>query len=236
MGQAWMRLMLRRLPDIIIFENVKPYPQELLEETLGCHYSMQSAILDPRQMSIPMARQRLYVILYLKRLRWTGSGQGFLHLVPALHGPQMQVGAPVFATDPDQDSHREATGSEAKHLKQYVQSHQYKDRLPSVLDLRQSLQRPVHALKDNSLCCLRTTSTSLYLPETKQFLSGRQLLRAMGYPVTKEDARAYGLPPPSEDLPACVRNTDLCRMAGNGMCVANMTAALLVAVMFCVEH
>lgn len=228
--QAWACLILKELPDIVLFENVSRFERRLLEVLLGKSYNIFLDDLDPRFFGYPMARPRCYGILVLKQHKWIGPSQSWLECMAAVKRVPAKNDPLIFAERPDLASRRQLTDSEKKHLKQY-ESLEPDHRLygKDIVDLQQSTGRPVGTLKDNCLPTILTTN-KLYVRSRSQFLSGAQLLRAMGWPVHASDSQTLGLA--HKPLPPDVQDVDLKAMAGNGMFSPCLALACMAALLF----
>lgn len=228
--QAWACLILKELPDIVLFENVSRFERTLLDVLLGRMYKIFLDDLDPRFFGYPMARPRCYGILFLKKHNWIGPSQSWLECMAAVKRVPSKNDPLIFAEMPDLASRRQLTESEKKHLKQY-ESFQPDHRLygKDIVDLQQSVGRPVGILKDNCLPTILTTN-KLYVRSRSQFLSGAQLLRAMGWPVHASDSQMLGLA--HKPLPEDVQDGDFKAMAGNGMFSPCLALACMAALLF----
>ena len=222
--RVWMADLRRRRPAVVVFENVIGYKLSTLRHTLGDIYHIEAAVLDPRLWGVKMGRPRIYAILTLIGVAtWTSSRSGRkLHqLLEALTAtPVMDVRS--FFDDPDARALRKFNQSEAKNLALYNKS---KGRLgpgrADVVDLQQTPNRGRSSLKDGSLPCFTTNSGSLYSRGLNRFLSPKQMMRAMGFPVNKLNLELLGFSP-----------SEIMAMAGNGMSVPCLTAVLLQVILF----
>ena len=226
----WQSKIKKDPPDIIVFENVTRFEMRLLRNALGKEYGIKVSTLDPPQLfQVPMARPRLYFILYLKKTcRWIGpEGDDWLAgIIEAVQIPRTipeggKLDVSMLAETLDQADHpvatREKTNSEEKHFKLYKEAvHQGDLRHTVAWDLHQNpTERPVTERLDGSLMTLRRNCGSIYMVQEKKFLTPRQLLRMMGWPVLEEDSKALGLPHVA--VPSSISGPQLCSMAGNGM-------------------
>ena len=195
--------------------------------------------MDPcDDFTVPMSRPRLYLILWRKdTCKWTGpsvedwmEAMAPVKIMPEKRGAKFN--AEIFAALPDPLSTRTMTPGELKHLKQYKEllANERIRKDITVVDLRQSKERPVTSLVNGCLPTLRTTCGSLYLLNKKQFLSGRQLLRAQGWPIHEVDSERLGLS--HVVFPPSVCKTGLISMAGNAMFGAFPALAVFTALLF----
>ncbi|CAJ1456696.1 unnamed protein product, partial [Effrenium voratum] len=233
--EAWLAKIRADPPDVLVFENVERYPPDLLAAALGDIYHYSESNLDPSEVfSLPMARPRLYLLLWRKSTcKWAGPEVN--SWIEAMAAVKIEHKGPfdpeIFAAAPDMQSTRRMTNSEEKHFRQYENLiQQGLLRKTPVVDLRQSEARPVTALVNGCLPTLRTSSGSLYLVQLQQFLSGKQLMRAQGWPVHQEDSDALGLA--HVELPASVGKTALVSMAGNAMFGACPVLAVFAALLY----
>ena len=227
--QGWLGGCHAEEPDFILFENVKGYEISLLSQAMKDKYDFKWSMMDPRHFNVGMSRPRVYVLMWLKeRYEWVGDdSKGWMAMMECTKNHQSPSFDPaIFAAFPDDDSSRPLTPSENKHLDQY------KAVCPTakVVDLSQSGSRPVNELADGSMPCLRTSS-NLYLPSSNQFLSGRQLLRAMGFPVQAADARKIGVRQVHLEW-LDLKNKHFSEMAGNGMFMPCVSLAVLAMLLF----
>ena len=216
-------------PKIALFENVKGYEVQLLFKAVSDLYDIKVSNVDPRFFHVPMSRPRVWVIMFLKKeYKWVGASSGWLDMMEVLHKTQpTEYDATIFASNPDDTSCRSLTMSEQKHLDQYREI-----TFAPMVDLSQSAGRPVHSLADGAMPCLRTSSI-MYMPTRRQFLSGKQLLRAMGFPTQPQDAAKMGVRPVNWDW-LDLEDKHLREMAGNGMFMPIAALAVLCSLMFIV--
>ena len=233
--EAWVAKIRADPPDVLVFENVERYPPDLLAAALGDIYHYSESNLDLSEVfSLPMARPRLYLLLWRKSTcKWAGPEVN--SWIEAMAAVKIEHKGPfdpeIFAAAPDMQSTRRMSNSEEKHFRQYENLiQQGLLRKTPVVDLRQSEARPVTALVNGCLPTLRTSSGSLYLVQLQQFLSGKQLMRAQGWPVHQEDSDALGLA--HVELPASVGKTALVSMAGNAMFGACPVLAVFAALLY----
>ena len=235
-GQAWLAMIREENgPDVVVFENVERYPEDLLQVALGDLFEIIKAKLNPPDVfSVAMSRPRQYFLLYKRSTcSWVGPQcASWIEAMEPVMIPKLPVLDPeIFAADPDEHSTRRMTNSEKKHFKQYqelVRSGGRKD--ITVFDLRQSSNRPVTSLVDGSLPTLRTTSSSVYMVKKKEFLSGKQLLRAQGWPIHRMDSIRLGLK--HVDWPDDLGNSPAVEMAGNAMFGPFPALAVMAALLF----
>ena len=60
---AWVRMLLVVLPPVVVFENVKLFPMDLLHTLLGVAYRIDEVITDPCKLGWPIRRVRRYAVL-----------------------------------------------------------------------------------------------------------------------------------------------------------------------------
>ena len=240
-GQAWLAMIRQTEPDILLFENVDRYPEDLLQKALGDLFEIMKAKMNPPDpFSVPMARPRQYFLCYKRSTcKWVGpecdSWMEAMESVRIQKPPGCLLDPSIFAADPDENSTRSMTKSEQKHFTQYkglVRSGAKAD--VTVFDLRQSSKRPVTSLVDGSLPTLMRTSTSVYMVKQKQFLSGKQLLRAQGWPIQRVDSKLLGLK--HVDWPEDLGNNPAVEMAGNAMFGPFPALAVMAALLFVEKH
>lgn len=235
----WQSKVKKDKPDIVIFENVSRYDPELLQQCFGRDYSIKVAKLDPSHLwQVPMARPRLYFILYLKKTcRWVGpEGDDWANSMPVKIPPSdskldLNMLAKTLSKADQALGKRPMTSSEAKHFKLYQEAVKQGNLRPSqVWDLSQNPQfRACADLVDGSLMTLRRNCGSIYLLSSKKFFTPCQLMRMMGWPMCDEDREALSLP--DVQMPDGISDRQLCSMAGNAMfgpcCAMAIFAALL---------
>lgn len=230
MLQAWLARVREQKPKIVIFENVKGYEVHLLFKAVSDLYEIKRSNVDPRFFQVPMSRPRVWVIMFLKEeYKWVGDGSahtGWLDMMECLQKTQPAEYDPtIFAADPDTASCRSLTSSEKKHLTQYMAITQ-----APMVDPSQSAGRPVHSLVDGAMPCLRTSSI-MYMPILRQFVSGKQLLKAMGFPTQLTNATKMRAQPMNWNALE-LEDKDLREIAGNGMFMPVAALAVLCALMF----
>lgn len=128
------------------------------------------------------------------------------------------------------------TSCEATHFKKYKAEIKKGNVRPSeAWDLHQNAEeRPCTERVDGSLMTLRRNCGAIYVPSLQKFLTPRQLMRMMGWPMLKEDCEALSLPRHVE-MPDSVSDGQLCSMAGNGM-FGPCSALTILAAMLWVER
>jgi hypothetical protein len=102
-------------------------------------------------------------------------------------------------------------------------------------DLSQSDERPSMSVTDGSLPTF-TKNTALWHRDLGRFLSPRQQLRIMGWPMTPADREAAALPAswptwPTVEAAAELRPIDVRRLAGDALnfhCIAVVIAAVCI--------
>ncbi len=229
--QVWVMTLRRRRPRIAIFENVDAYPVSMLVNNFADMYDIAYCKVDPRNFGIAMSRSRVYAILLLRgAMKWTTTTP--LQTLLAHLGAQPVMQGVDYFVDPDVLSHRVLSGGEKTRLRQYEclpAGHRLKD--APIWDLHQSTKRARGSLRDGSLPTLTLACSSLFRPSRRDFLSPRQALRAMGFPMSAEDCRACDMEPIDFDSLG-ILPSDLSHMAGNGMHIACVLALMLVAIVF----
>ena len=227
-----MALMREEQPEIIIFENVATYDEEVLKLNFGDLYRLQKAQLDPRLFGYPMSRPRLYFILTRLGRAWLGCNPGswldeVQHVLDRFN-KEVMASPMMFAAEPDENSKRKLTPGEKKYLTQYRKLKKPLLNRCAIVDLSQSGKQPVTLLVDGSLGSLRCNS-KLYVQSVKEFLSGKQLMRALGWPVHLSDCETAGLS--KRQLPEELSNSDLVAMAGNSMFAPCVSLTFLAIVL-----
>lgn len=229
--QVWILMVRRRLPGIIIFENVDTYPITLLLQSLGDLYEVRFCKVSPENFGFAMRRLRVYAILTLRsKVRWTTS-LPLEHLLNDLSASVVMTGADYFV-DQDAGSYRVLLRGERKHLAQYEQlPAAHRLRHAEVWDLHQSTKRATGSVRGGALPTFKRTCGALYLRSRQEFLSPLQALRSMGFPTQEADCCACDMPfVDFDDL--CISSAAQCSLAGNAMHMPCVVALLLIAAVY----
>ena len=212
-------------PDIIVIETVLGFPVETIARRYG-YSEFRWAILDPRDFGLPIGRPRIYLVLTGERVKWRTDTS--LADLLALLGCHVVMDSLRFFERPCPASLRKLSVSEEQRLGATIAT--ARGSKAAVIDVSQSEKRPICSLLDGSLPTFRTTST-LWAPKMQEFISGLQMLRAMGFPVCRADANRCGVKEVCwEEL--AFTESELTALAGNGMHVRCVAAVLLVVALF----
>ncbi len=232
---VYFKLIAEEGPKLAIHENVEGYPGEVLQRHLP-GYEVAECTMNAKHFGVPMARKRCYRLLVRKgKMRWAVK-ESFQELydkilTPAAKGMGRSGGLcaeDIFVKPGGPEC--EVTWTEKR--REYLVH--YKDQCPdvTVVDLSQNPRERPRATSVEELAPCFTRNTLLYSTILERFLTGTEMLAAMGLPVLPEHAATAYCEVFKTDG---VTNAALMQMAGNAMHVPSVGFAILTALLCVAE-
>ena len=206
---AWVRMLLVVLPPVVVFENVKLFPMDLLHTLLGVAYRIDEVITDPCKLGWPIRRVRIYAVLIARshNCSWRPLAELFDNL---------KVDRPLPGRVLFFERHQRASSlpaGAARNLEAYRDRY---GRDPSHLfDLSQhAWGRPRASLTPGPCMTLTRSSRSIFCSGEHRVLSPCELLAGQGFPDCGVDSDGNFARGPEFDG---LSDAMLTSLAGNAM-------------------
>ena len=258
---CWVREQILCRPDVIVVENVQPFPAEELELIFAREYTLAAVCLSPDQLGVPCTRHRQYMILFKAsryRLHDAAASDQHQELLLRLFGGRCHLPGMTFweaPADVVQDEHQRwadrkglgrrldegswkskqlMSSGTRERLRVWEEALRKSEELTSeakkqcIMNVTQTPERCPFVTKVPAL----TTHSAMFCVSKQRLLLHHEMLGVQGWPIFVDTPfKCHFRALLFSDKLSHVQWT---RMAGNGMNLQCLGAALAFALGFLV--